>query len=158
MAEHITNEQFSQTVRALIEEDFEKVEGVYLDRGTSLFETLDKITAEQASRPLFDGGTTIAGHVYHTRFYLQVTLDYLEGRLKSKVDWRESWIITARNHSEWNELRGQLKDEYKTVLDYLAGINDWTRERMFGAMGIMAHTAYHLGAIRQMATLVAKES
>ncbi|MBI5867209.1 MAG: DinB family protein [candidate division Zixibacteria bacterium] len=158
MSDKITNEQFTKQILASVREAFEKPDGVFLDRGTSLFETLAGISCEQASRPLLDGGTTIAGHVFHTCFYLQVTIDYLEDRLNRKIDWKDSWIISTRNNSEWSELRGQLEREYATVIAYLSGVTDWTDLRILGALGILAHTAYHLGAIRQMATLVARES
>lgn len=155
MAQLITNEQFSKTILAAVREAFEKPDGVFLDRGTSLFETLDSLTADQVSQSITAGGTTVAGHVYHTIFYLEVTRDYLEGTLNRKIDWKDSWIITTRNNSEWAELRSQLKSEYKTVVDYLTGVTDWTDLRILGALGILAHTSYHLGAIRQIAKLVA---
>ncbi len=36
----------------MFDETFEQVQGMYLDKGTSLFETLATVTAEEASRPV----------------------------------------------------------------------------------------------------------
>ena len=65
----IDNELFTKQVYALLQETFEKVEGIYLDRGTSLFETLASVTAVEASRPITETGTSICAQVDHVRFY-----------------------------------------------------------------------------------------
>ena len=57
---------------ALIE-TFENVHGI-LDKGTSLFETLAQISADQASQPM-GNCATIAAHVAHTRYYMDVLED-----------------------------------------------------------------------------------
>ena len=46
----IPTERFTFTLFGLLTEAFESVYGIFLDRGTSLFETLADITAEEASR------------------------------------------------------------------------------------------------------------
>ncbi|MDQ3524712.1 MAG: hypothetical protein M3451_06625, partial [Chloroflexota bacterium] len=45
------------------EETFTDVTGIFLDRGTSMFETLATISAEEASRPVGGGCANIAAQV-----------------------------------------------------------------------------------------------
>ena len=45
----IQSEHFTKAILMLLEETFEKVEGFYLDKNTSMFETLAGISAEEAS-------------------------------------------------------------------------------------------------------------
>ena len=40
----------------------------FIDKGTGLFDTIDKISAENASKSLGDNNATIAAHLEHTRF------------------------------------------------------------------------------------------
>jgi len=55
-----------------LDETFEQVHGIYLDKGTSLFETLATITAEQASQPVGGRCATLAAQVAHVNLYLGV--------------------------------------------------------------------------------------
>ena len=50
MAKSIAVEHFTSILYDLLDETFERVHGIYLDKGTSLLETLATITAEEASR------------------------------------------------------------------------------------------------------------
>jgi hypothetical protein len=48
----IDSEHFIAALRRLLDETFDNVQGDYLDRGTSLFETLAGISAVEASIPV----------------------------------------------------------------------------------------------------------
>lgn len=151
MSHPITTSLFTGSLRALLGETFEKVEGIYLDRATSLTETLSGITAEQASRSIIEGGATIAGHVEHIRFYIRVLNDYVDGVNADKIDWKQSWLCHTVTTSEWDAIRGGLADDYHALLAHLDTIENWDAERpLGGALAIVVHTSYHLGAIRQM--------
>ncbi len=52
MASQIDSKIFFTEVSRLLDETFENHHGIYLDKGTSLFETLDGIRADEASRPV----------------------------------------------------------------------------------------------------------
>jgi hypothetical protein len=52
MTTTISPTQFTGELLFLLEETFESVYGIYLDRGISLLETLAGITAEEASIPV----------------------------------------------------------------------------------------------------------
>jgi hypothetical protein len=68
----IASEHFKRALLELLDETFDHVKGHYLDGGTSLFETLASITAEEASIPVGGKCATLAAQVKHVAFYLQV--------------------------------------------------------------------------------------
>lgn len=145
----------SITLISLLEETFEKVHGAFLDRGTSLFETLSNITADRASKPLVENGSTIAAHVHHITFYLNVLEKYMTDTLKEKIDWSQSWLVKTVNDDEWNREIEDLKQSHKSVLKILKRRKDWNNDNFIGgAMSVIVHTAYHLGAIRQFVSVV----
>lgn len=156
MSQPISGDLFAKNLLALFEETFEKVGGIYLDGGTSLLETLKTISADTASRPTRESGTTIAAHVIHARFYLQVLRDYMDGKWHETVDWKGSWSQSSVTENEWDILRQQLEDDYRGIIAYLKGIDNWDDERRLGgALAIAIHTAYHLGSIRQIMRAIA---
>jgi len=56
-------EHFTQALLFLLEETFDTVHGIYLDKGTSLFETLATISAKEASIPVGGRCATLAAQV-----------------------------------------------------------------------------------------------
>ena len=150
MATQIPLEWFTQALHQLLDETFENVQGIYLDRGTSLFETLDTISAEEASRPVSATCASIAAQVEHVRFYLAVLERYLRGEAVGKVDWQASWRLTTVTPEEWAALQVRLGEAYRSVSAVMRGLETWDGEHdIGGALAIVVHTAYHLGEIRQ---------
>ncbi|MBC8077363.1 MAG: DinB family protein [Chloroflexales bacterium] len=150
MAATIERERFTSMLFAMLTETFEQVQGIYLDKGTSLFETLAPITAEQASRPVSHTCASIAAQVEHVRFYIDVLGSYIRNEAVGKVDWQASWQRQTVSAEEWDTLRAQLREAYDRTLTLLKGIEAWDGEdEIDGAMSIVVHTAYHLGEIRQ---------
>jgi hypothetical protein len=147
MANQIDREVFLENVFALLEETFENTRGIYLDRGTSLFDTLAPLSSEQVSRDV--NGNTIAAHVEHARFYLVVLREFMNGRTE-KVDWAESWKLKTVTDEQWNDLKDALRREYAETVIFFKSTEDWNDERIGGALAIIAHTAFHNGAIRQI--------
>ncbi|MCP4706687.1 MAG: DinB family protein [candidate division Zixibacteria bacterium] len=151
----ISNEIFVNELLDLLAETFEKTQGIYLDRGNSLFDTLSKISAVDASRQTTFVKTTIAGQVEHIRYYFDVLSSDIQNREIGKVDWNRSWAVQEVTTQEWENLRNQLKLDYKEFCSDIKGINRWDGEDDIGAsFAILSHTAYHLGAIRQMIQLI----
>lgn len=150
MAQSISIEKFEEALNGLLTETFESVQGAYLDKGTSLFETLATVTAEQASRPVSARCASLAAQVAHTRYYLEVTSRYIRGEQPTDVDWTTSWQIVAVTPEEWARLNQELRDTYGQVRTLLAGITDWNvGDRLGEALLTVVHSAYHLGEIRQ---------
>jgi hypothetical protein len=149
-------EDFANNIIILLEETFSNPQGYYLDlHSGGLMGTLESITAEQASRSFKPGMTTIAGHVFHTDFYLgKVVVQSLRGLEVGKLDWDQSWELKTVNELEWQELKQNLSDTCQTILELVKARETWDDQPITDAMVGLAHTAYHVGAIRQMMQLL----
>jgi len=146
----IEAKRFATEIYDLLDETFENVHGIYLDRGTSLFETLETVSAEEASRPVSARCASIAGQVEHVRFYIAVLERYLRGEKVGKIDWQGSWWLKSVTESEWEVLKARLRDQYASVLDLIKSFDTWEGENdIGGSLAVLVHTAYHLGEIRQ---------
>ena len=73
----------------------------------------------------------------------------MTGRTET-VNWEQSWLIETVNDEDWNALRDAVKKSYENVLRTFAEIEIWNQDNIGDAIAIIAHTAYHLGAIRQL--------
>ncbi len=150
MTSTIPVEVFLGNIRTLLTETFEQVRGIYLDRGTSLFETLETITPEMASIPVSATCATLAAQVEHTAFYMNLLVGNLIGNPQQQVDWSEIWNrVGAVTPKEWEASKVHLKLSYYHALAALDSVK-WDEDRRVGEIiAIVAHTAYHLGEIRQ---------
>ncbi len=144
-------DKFSEEYFEALDETFNHVHGIYLDPGNSLFETLETITAEEASRPVGNSCATIAAQVDHVRFYLTVNEDFLSNKPIGKVDWSFIWNNThSVTAEEWSALKQKLKEAYDSMFQLLRSFDTWEGENdISGVLGVLTHTAYHLGEIRQ---------
>lgn len=144
-------DQFVEALLYTLDETFENVHGVYLDRGTSLFETLAGITAEEASRPMSATCASLAAHVEHIRFYLETTIQFAQGNPPDKVDWNHIWqTVREVTPEEWQASQSRLRETYSRVVQLVKTNPTWEDTIVIGsAMGMVIHTAYHLGEIRQ---------
>ena len=151
MTQTIPTERLTYTLFGLLTEAFESVYGIFLDKGTSLFETLAGISAEEASRATSGRCATLAAQVNHVRFYLDVMEEYmLETRIE-QADWDSSWQVGAVTEAEWSRLKDELRASYTRVRATMEGFDSWDNDsRVGGAFAIVVHTAHHLGEIRQM--------
>jgi len=157
MPAQIDQNVFVRELFDIFDEAFVTHHGIFLDRGTSLFETLESITAAQASIPVGGRCATLAAQVAHVNFYLEVIEAYILDKQQGKVDWGDIWRrVKDVTPEEWAAYQDQLKATHARLLAMLQGIEDWNQERPIGgALAILAHTAYHLGEIRQ-ATCILK--
>ena len=147
----INKAHFLKDVLIILRETFEgSPEGqgsAYLDHGVGIFDTLEKLSASDVSTEV--GGTTIVSHTEHAKFYLDRICEFINGRTE-KVNWEQSWLIEMVNETEWNFLREGMRKSYEAVLCCFAEIETWNEDNIGDAVAIIAHTAYHLGAIRQI--------
>jgi hypothetical protein len=152
--DQIPAERVMGAVAYLLRETFEgSPDGqasAYLDRGVGFFSTLDTVSSDHASREF--SGTTVAAQTEHAKFYLDRLCEFINGRTE-RVNWEDSWLIETVNETEWDALRLTLRKSYENVLRCLASIDEWSEDRTGMAIGMVAHTAYHLGAIRQIVKL-----
>lgn len=153
----IAEEDFTQNLFTLLKETFEgpppRTASAYLDQGGGLFQTVENVTAEEASRPVREGAPTIAAHCAHARFYVSVLHRYMHGDIE-KVDWKQSWLVQTVSPAEWEALKEELREAYSKVTEALRSLENWGERSVGAAMSIIAHTAYHLGAVRQLVRML----
>lgn len=149
---YIAKDDFLKDVLVILRETFEGspagIGSAYLDRGIGFINTIEKLSAEQASREINE--TTIAAQTEHAKFYLDRICEFMMGRTEP-VNWEQSWLIETVNETEWDALRDSVKKSYENVLRTFAEIEIWNQDNIGDSIAIIAHTAYHLGAIRQLA-------
>lgn len=151
MSSTIDSELFKKALYLLLDETFDSVQGIYLDKGTSFFETLATISAEEASIPVGGKCATLAAQVKHTAFYLDVLEENVRTQKFERVDWGQIWReVTAVSSQEWQTIQDELRESYNRIKQLIADQGEWQNEREIGgAMAMIVHTAYHLGEIRQ---------
>ena len=151
MTTQIQSDHFTNALLMLLDEAFENVHGYFLDKGTSTFETLATISAEQASQPVGGKCATLAAQVKHVAFYLEVLERFVRTGTPERVDWGEIWRTTKEvSPDEWEALKSELRDRYDRIKAFVHEMPAWPSEKEIGgAIAIIAHSAYHLGEIRQ---------
>lgn len=153
----IEQDYFVKSLAYLLHETFEgSPEGqgsAYLDHGVGIISTLEKLSAEAVSKEI--NGTTVAAQTEHAKFYLDRLCEFIGGRTE-RVNWEDSWLIEDVNATEWDALRAGVRKSYENALRCFAENQNWSEDNVGMAMGMLAHTAYHLGAIRQLAKAVAE--
>lgn len=150
-------DSFKSSLFALLDEFFEGpppvADGTYaLDRAGSFRHTLAGVSAADASRSAFQGATTVAAQVIHTTYYLTNLLRYLEPSTAAGqvADWPGSWARSVVDAAEWDAARAELFAAYLEVKRAIGAMTDWSGDQFIDAMVPLAHSAYHLGAIRQL--------
>ena len=118
-----------------------------------LLRSLDALTSDDASRSVH-GGATIAAHAQHVRYGLSLMNRWAGegGNPFADAKWDEAWKTSRVNDGEWAEIRGGLRDEAQRWLDVLGAPRDVSDVELSGMIASIAHLAYHLGAIRQIAS------
>ena len=151
MSTQIQAEHFTTALYELLDEAFDNVHGYFLDKGTSLFETLATISAEEASLPVGGKCATLAAQVKHMAFYLDVLVRNVRSGTFEPVDWGEIWRTTSGvSPAEWEVLKAGLRASYDRLRALIHDAPAWPSEREIGgAIAAIVHTAYHLGEIRQ---------
>jgi hypothetical protein len=142
---------FTIALYALLDETFDNVQGYFLDKGTSMFETLAGITAAEASVPVGGKCATLAAQVKHVAFYLDVTEKSVRDHNSPRVDWGEIWrTVSSVTPDEWEAIKAELRESYNRIKVLIQDQPAWPSEsEIGGAMAVVVHTAYHLGEIRQ---------
>lgn len=141
---------FANPLYALLEETFENPHGIYLDKNTSMFQTLETIPAAQASIPVGEKCASLAAQVAHVTFFIESFERFALQNDTSPVDWGEIWHTTEKvTPEEWDMLRTNLKNAYQRISTLFHENKLWNETTIGGSLSIVIHTAYHLGEIRQ---------
>jgi hypothetical protein len=117
-----------------------------------MLRSLDKLSAAEASRSTNDGAT-IAAHAQHVRYGLSLMSRWATegGDPFADATWDEAWKTVDVDAATWTEIRNGLRDETHRWLMALGAPRDVSDVELTGMIASIAHLAYHLGAIRQIA-------
>jgi len=156
----ISSQGFKSAFKMILDETFDNVHGVFLDKGDSLFPTLEEIDARTASMPVCGDKNSIASQVKHVIYYFEVGEKYMQGQEPGPTDWEKAWETVQVSDEEWTA----LKEELRKKQEILVKIIEQTPDSAFanddyigGAFGIVAHTAFHLGQIRHALCFINKQ-
>lgn len=151
MTNQIQVDHFTNALNLLLVETFEDVVGYYLDGGTSMFETLATISAQEASIPVGGKCATLAAQVKHVAFYLDVSEESIRTGQDEQQDWDKIWRETsAVTPQEWEAIKISLRESYDRIKTLIDDTTQWPDEvQIANAIAIIVHSAYHLGEVRQ---------
>ncbi|MEX1229037.1 MAG: hypothetical protein WEB58_02280 [Planctomycetaceae bacterium] len=117
-----------------------------------LLRQLETVNAQAASTRPMPGDTTIAAHVDHVHYGLTLMNRWAAGEPNpwATADWNASWQRKTVTEEQWRTLRDNLRREAEQWRSAVAVHADWNDTTAASALSSAAHTAYHLGAIRQI--------
>jgi hypothetical protein len=115
-------------------------------------ETLKPLSADTASKPPGPGRKPIVAHANHVLYGLELANRALAGeeRVYDTADWTVAWRLETVSAAEWQVLVSRLEEQSRRLLEQIGQPRTWDEITLTGTFAIAAHTAYHLGAIRQM--------
>lgn len=147
----IPEQDYINALSVYMEETFDaKHHGIFLDKGTSLFETLGTISAQEASIPVGGKCASLAAQVAHLIFYIESFERFVLYNDNSPRDWGLIWRTMEKvTPEEWEDLKSKLRDAYQRMDKMFRENKTWNEDTMIGSLSIVVHTAYHLGEIRQ---------
>lgn len=117
-----------------------------------LLRSLDRLSAEQASRIAIEGGSSVAAHVDHLRYGLSLLNRWSQGDQNAftDADYSASWRRTSVSEEEWAARREALRAELSAYREAIAQPRELSNFERTGVLASVVHLGYHLGAIRQM--------
>lgn len=151
-----TDSIFQRAVSKLLAEIFEGplgAEAYILNPGDpGLLRQLETISAAAASQQSIAGKPSVAAHVDHVHFGISLLTRWIAGEENpwADADWNGSWTRTTVTEEQWRALRDNLRSKAETWRQSVSIRKDWDDMTAAGALSTIAHTAYHLGAIRQI--------
>ena len=128
-------------------------EAYMLNRGDpGLLRSIDVLSADAASTSPVPGAATIAAHVDHLCYGLDLMNRWSDGEADpwSSADWTASWRRTMVTEREWAALRDRLRQSTGRWRKSLETPRSISALELNGVIASVAHLAYHLGAIRQI--------
>lgn len=144
------SEDFRNNLLQLMTETFENPMGIYLDPNTSLFQTLDTVTAAEASIPVGNKCASLAAQVAHVTFFIESFERFALQGDNSPRDWGLIWRTVEKvTPQEWDVYKSKLREVYDRMMKFFRENPAWNQDTIGGALSIVVHSAYHLGEIRQ---------
>lgn len=117
-----------------------------------LLRSLDALPAADASRGV-NNGAPVAAHAQHLRYGLSLMNRWATegGNPFADATWDLAWTISTIDDAAWVEIRQGLRTEVERWQQCLKTPREARPIELQGMISSIAHLAYHLGAIRQIA-------
>jgi len=117
-----------------------------------LLRQLESISSATASIHPGPARPSLAAHVDHVYYGLSLLNRYEAGEENpwADADWNASWKVSSVTDEEWQTLLAKLRQAVTSWREGVTRRKDWNDIDAAGAISSVAHTAYHLGAIRQI--------
>ena len=118
-----------------------------------LLRSLEKLSAAEASASV-NQGATIAAHARHLQYGLSLMNRWARegGNPFADATWDEAWKTSRVAEDEWRSIREGLEREASRWREALGSPREVMPVELAGMIASIAHLAYHVGAIRQIAT------
>ncbi|MEZ7195532.1 DinB family protein [Pseudodesulfovibrio karagichevae] len=145
----VSAQELVRAVLGVVRECFDGAEdrGAFLEPGQGgLLTLLQGLSATEASTPV--AGASIATHALHVAFSLDVFTDWIEGVRDREYNWDSSWAVSTVGDPEWRALCRRMADQAARLREAIERNAPADLEAAWGAAGVLAHTAYHLGAVQ----------
>ena len=121
------------------------------EAGSGVLGTVAKLSVAQATHRPPGVTRCVAEHVAHLVFALRTSLRYAQGDM-SPANWDSSWEIGKLDEAGWKSLQAALRQAHQDLLAWNVPDEAFGNfDVVCGYCGTVAHAAYHLGAIRQLA-------
>jgi hypothetical protein len=149
-----TNRALARLFGELVDGSSGHATGFVLNTGDiGLLRSLHALSAADPSRSV-NGGATIAAHAQHLRYGLSLMNRWVAegGNPFADAVWDAAWQIGGVDDPAWAAIQTGLRDEAQRWLQALRTPRTVSEVELTGMMASVAHLAYHLGAIRQIAT------
>ena len=127
-----------------------------LNRGDpGLLRSVQKLSAAEASAVPASGGGSVAAHVDHLCYGLELLVRWNRGEEPFEdANFGASWRRVSVSENDWVTLRERLSasiQEWHRALQQPASCTELALTEMIASV---AHLGYHLGAIRQINRLI----
>lgn len=114
----------------------------------SLFGLLEGLSSEAVNTTV--RGYTIGQEVGHILYGMQAAAVFIRGE-PSTGSWQESWRPRQLDNDAWSALLTDLQQAYSRLHRAIRDHAGDSNQALGAAIGAVAHIAYHLGEIRQLA-------
>jgi len=159
----MTDANATATRRAVATVLTELVNGAHADAtfvlnrsDAGLIDSLDRLSAGDASRIPPGHCSSIAAHVDHLRYGIGLLNRWGQGEDPFRdADYSVSWRTTTVSDSQWAQLRADLRSQLAAWAETIQRPRSLTDLELTGIVSSVVHLAYHFGAIRQIAPLIA---
>lgn len=117
-----------------------------------ILRSLDNLSAEQASSVGPSGGPSVAAHVDHLRYGLELLNRWIQGENPfADANYSASWERNVVTEVEWASRREALQKMAEAWRHALERPRPLSEFELLGIVSSVTHFAYHVGAIRQIA-------